>query len=159
MRAGGLPINSGWPECYHDADSKPQDYEGHEWSFAGARMLLSSFMDRVVDRLERLTSRQSAAVLTLCLAAVVLINGIGLVPPEHYQRISLNPFVTRTDIAPANYWQADILLPLIGFFTHWNGQFSFNLLCFVIILGGYLLFARFAIQRAGTAAGVVLTCF
>ena len=100
-------------------------------------MLLSSFLIRVVEKLEQLTPRQAAAVLALCLLFVILVNGVFLVPPEHYQRISLNPFVTRTDIAPANYRQADILLPLIGFYTGWNTRFSFNVLCFLIILSAF----------------------
>jgi len=88
---------------------------------------------------------------------VILINGISLTPYQQYQRLSQNPFIARTDIASDNYWQENILLPVVTFYTHWNSPLSFNVLCFLISITAYLLFAKLAYSKFGFISALLFT--
>lgn len=95
-------------------------------------------------------------VLSL-LAVVCSMNGISLVPPQQYQKLSLNPFISRTDIAGDNYWQETVLLPIIAFYTRQNTPLAFSVLCLLILLAAYSLFAQLSYVRFGFRAAIVFT--
>ncbi len=95
--------------------------------------------------------------VSLLLTIVILINGISIFPSSSYQRLSQNPFITRTDIGKENFWQEDILLPIISFFAKWNTPLKFNTFCFVIIIAAYLLFAGLMFNRFGLKLGIICT--
>lgn len=120
-------------------------------------MLISAAADLVLRKVESLTIRQAAALLGLGFLIVVLLNGIGLMPSAPYQRLSQNPFATRTDIDPANYWQETVLLPVIAFYARLNSRLAFGLLCACIVVAAYILFAVLAFKREGHVRGVVFT--
>ena len=93
----------------------------------------------------------------LILAAAILTNGISLVPPQHYQRLAENPFITRLDISADNYWQETVLLPAIAFILKWNNPISFNLFCFFILATAYLLFAGLSYEKFGFIPALIFT--
>lgn len=95
--------------------------------------------------------------ILLIVATAIWVNGISLVPPQHYQRLSENPFITRRDIAPDNYWQETVLLPLIAFHTGLSSPISFNILCFFMVVAAYVCFAALARNRFGDAPATVFT--
>ena len=74
-------------------------------------MLISTFLDDLYEKFLRLgRSRFWLLFLGLVFLIVIFINGIGIVPEEPYQRLSENPFITRTDIHFNNYWQENPLM-------------------------------------------------
>jgi len=94
--------------------------------------------------------------LVIPLAIVVLINGLGLIPEEHYQRLSQNPYITRTDIHPNNYWQETLLLPLTANILGLTTRISFNLLCLFIIVCFYALLTYLSFLQYGPAIAIVI---
>ena len=91
------------------------------------------------------------------LLILIWINGIKLVPPQHYQKLSQNPFITRTDIDKENYFQETVLLPLLAYYTGWTEPLSFNTLCFVIVIVAYLFYARLAMAKFGARTALLFT--
>lgn len=121
-------------------------------------MLISTFLDGLYDKTLRLgRSRFRLPFLGLAFLVVVFINGIGIVPEEAYQRLSENPFITRTDIHFNNYWQENPLLPVIAFYLRSSSPLAFNILCFVIIAGAFMLFALLARRRWGPAPALIFS--
>jgi hypothetical protein len=113
-------------------------------------MDLSVFLNLVLEKTVRITRRKFwPVILGAFFIIIVIINGISLVPFHLYQRISQNPFVIRTDMPSNNYWQEDILLPLIAFFTRLNNPLAFSILCFVIIICAYLLYTMLVLNKSG----------
>ena len=104
-------------------------------------MLLSTALDALHEKVQELGKRKFWLLLLLLFIIVVLINGVGIVPEEPYQRLSQNPFVTRTDIHFNNYWQESLLLPLLAFYLGMTGTITFNALVSAVMIGAYLLFA------------------
>ena len=121
-------------------------------------MLLSSYFNLLFEKYKKISTHKSwPAALIIFFIVVILINGISLVPPQHYQKLSQNPFITRTDIAPENYWQETVLLPVIAFYTKMNNQVSFSILCFAFIVGAYILFTVFVYKRFGSLPAILFT--
>jgi hypothetical protein len=121
-------------------------------------MDLSVFLNLVLEKTERITRRKFwPVILGAFFMIIVIINGISLVPFHLYQRISQNPFVIRTDMPSNNYWQEDILLPLIAFFTHLNNPLTFSILCFVIIIGAYLLYTMLVLKKSGPFPALIFS--
>jgi hypothetical protein len=85
--------------------------------------------------------KQYWGAITVLLLFTILYNGAGLIPFEAYQRLSLNPFITRTDIDANNYFQETVFLPLLANLLHLTSRLKFNLLCLLLILAGYLIVA------------------
>ena len=76
-------------------------------------MLLSSLLDGLYQTVSDLGRKRYWFLIPgLLLLIVVVINGVAIVPEEPYQRLSQDPFSTRTDIHFNNYWQENPLLPL-----------------------------------------------
>lgn len=125
---------------------------------SGSGMTLSLYAEIFYNRLKEITSRRHWwLVIAAVFAVVILINGVGLVPPRHYQQLAENPFVTRHDISIDNYWQENILLPLIAYATGLNTPAAFHILCFMIITAACVLFAWLTWRRSGVVASVVFT--
>jgi hypothetical protein len=121
-------------------------------------MLLSSLLDILYGKILGLgKSKFWFLFLGLVFLFVILVNGIGIVPEEPYQRLSENPFITRTDIHPNNYWQESPLLPIIAFYLNLTSPLTFNALCFAIIIGAYALFALFTFYRWGASQTLVFS--
>lgn len=96
-------------------------------------------------------------LLALLFIVVTLINGLGIVPEEPYQRLSENPFITRTDIHFRNNYQETLLLPLLAFYLHLTSRLTFNILCFMIIAFGYAGFAGYAYRRWGALQSITFS--
>jgi hypothetical protein len=120
-------------------------------------VLLSTILDRVLEKINQLQPKKIPAILGLFLVIVIFTNGIFLVPPEQYQRLSQNPFITRTDIDIHNYWQETILLPVVAYYTQLTSRLSFNGLCFLILEAAFLLFAQFTLKREGPTATLIFS--
>lgn len=102
-------------------------------------------------------SRFWLIIPVLIFLVVIVINGIGIVPEEPYQRLSENPFIVRTDIHFNNYWQENPLLPVIAFYLGLSSPTTFNLFCFLILAGGYLLFALLSRRRWGSSTALIFS--
>ncbi|HSO13146.1 MAG TPA: hypothetical protein VLT51_12275, partial [Anaerolineales bacterium] len=114
-------------------------------------MLISTFLNSLYEQTLKLgRSKFWLLVLGLIFLAVIFINGIGIVPEEPYQRLSENPFITRTDIHFRNNFQETLLLPLLAFYLRLTTPLTFNILCYVIIAGGYAVFTGYAYHRWGS---------
>ena len=121
-------------------------------------MLISTFLDDLYEKFLRLgRSRFWLLFLGLVFLIVIFINGIGIVPEEPYQRLSENPFITRTDIHFNNYWQENPLLPLIAHYLRLTAPTAFNILCFVILTGAFLSFALLSSHRWGSAPSLIFS--
>jgi hypothetical protein len=95
--------------------------------------------------------------LLALLGILILLNGISIVPPQHYLKLSANPFITRTDIDPENSWQENLLLPAVAFFTKLNTPWLFYGLCFAILLGAYAALAAALRARLDPAPAFLIT--
>jgi hypothetical protein len=121
-------------------------------------MLISNFLNSLYEQTLRLgRSRFWLPFLGLVFLVVIFINGIGIVPEEPYQRLSENPFITRTEIHFNNYWQENPLLPVIAFYLGLTSPLAFNVLCFVIITGAFLLFAVLSSRQWGSAPALIFS--
>jgi hypothetical protein len=121
-------------------------------------MDLSVFLNLLFEKTERITKTKFwPVILGLFFIIIVLMNGISIVPFHLYQKISQNPFVIRPDMSIYNYWQEDILLPLIGFFTHLNNPLTFSILCFAIIAGAYLLYTILVLKKSGSFPALIFS--
>jgi hypothetical protein len=121
-------------------------------------MLLSTLLDVVYEKILKLgKSKFWFLFLGLVFLFVILINGIGIVPEAPYQRLSENPFITRTDIHSSNYWQESPLLPIIAYYLKLTSPLTFNILCFVIIACVYALFAGFTFYRWGSSQALIFS--
>lgn len=114
--------------------------------------------ESIIRKTKKIASQKYwIVVLGFFFIVVTITNGISLVPSQHYQKLSENPFVTRTDIASDNYWQETVLLPVIAFFTRLTTPLTFSILCFAIIVGAYLLFAGSVFNRSGSLPTLIFT--
>jgi hypothetical protein len=121
-------------------------------------MRLSSFLDQIYEKTKKITSKKSwLAVLAFVCLIVIFTNGIALDPAKDYQKLSVNPFVTRSDINSNNYWQETVLLPVIAFFTRMNSPLTFSILCFAILIGAYILFSGMVFKRFGSFPALIFT--
>lgn len=121
-------------------------------------MLISTFLNSLYEQTLKLgRSKFWLLVLGLIFLVVILINGIGIVPEEPYQRLSENPFITRTDIHFNNYWQENPLLSVIAFYLRLSSPNAFNFLCFVILTGAFLSFALLSSRRWGSAQALIFS--
>lgn len=121
-------------------------------------MLLSTALDALYDKVNELGHRKSWFLfLIAAFISVALINGVGIVPEEPYQRLSQNPFTTRTDIHFNNYWQESLLLPLLAHYLGLTGTITFNVLAFAIIIVGYGLFAWLTHRYWSSTLALILT--
>jgi hypothetical protein len=113
-------------------------------------------LDTVYEKIQELGKHKNwFLLLGLFFLIVLLINGLDTVPEEPYQRLSQNPFTTRTDIHFNNYWQETLVLPLIAYFLGLTGTITFNALTFAIIVGAYSLFAWLAFRRWGSLPSLI----
>lgn len=121
-------------------------------------MLISDFLNELYDQIYKLgRSRFWLLFLGMVFLVVIVINGIGIVPEEPYQRLAENPFIIRTDIHFNNYWQENPLLPIIAFYTGLSSPIAFNILCFVIIMGAFLIFALMTSERWGSMPSLIFS--
>ncbi len=121
-------------------------------------MLFSDFLDGLYEQTLKLgRSRFWLLFLGMVFLVVMFINGTGIVPEEAYQKLSENPFITRTDIHFNNYWQANPFLPVIAFYLRLSSSNAFNISCFVIITGAVLIFALMANKRWGAMPSLVFS--
>ena len=121
-------------------------------------MLISSLLNSLFESILGLgRSKFWFLFLGLMFLVVILINGIGIVPEEPYQRLAENPFITRTDIHFNNYWQENPLLPVIAFYLGFSSPVAFNILCFVILTGAVLLFALLIMRQLGSPPALIFS--
>ena len=121
-------------------------------------MLISTFLNGLYEQTLKLgRSRFWLLVLGLIFLVVIFINGIAIVPEEPYQRLSENPFITRTDIHFNNYWQENPLLPVVAFYLGLSSPAAFNILCFAILTGAFLLFALLSSKCWGPASALIFS--
>ena len=121
-------------------------------------MLLSTALDTLYEKVQELGKRKFwFLALVLVFILVAFINGIGIIPEEPYQRLSQNPFVTRTDIHFNNYWQETVLLPVLAYYLDFTGTITFNLLTFSIIVGAYTLFTWLIFRRWDSVLALVVS--
>ena len=119
-------------------------------------MLLSTALDALYEKAQELGKKKYwFLLLVLLFIFVTLINGVGIVPEEPYQRLSQNPFITRTDIHFNNYWQETVLLPVLAYYLGLTGTITFNVLSFTIIIGAYSLFAGLTFRRQGATMTLI----
>ena len=119
-------------------------------------MLLSTALDAIYEKVQKLGERKLWFLyLGLLFIVVMFINGIGIVPEEPYQRLSQNPFITRTDIHFNNYWQETLLLPIIAYYLDLTGTITFNALTFILAAGAYSAFAWLTYRRWGSALSLI----
>lgn len=113
-------------------------------------MLPSTALDVLYGTAQRLGQRKYWPLFPVLLFVIItLINGIGIVPEEPYQRLSENPFITRTDIHFRNNFQETLLLPLLAFFLRLTSRLTFNIFCYAIIACGYAVFTGYAYRKWG----------
>jgi len=119
-------------------------------------MLLSTYLNNLYESILKFGGKKYwFAVLGLILLSVIFINGVAVVPEEPYQRLSENPFSTRTDIHFNNYWQENPLLPIIAFYLNLTSPLRFNVFCFVIMVGAFALFAALSHDRWGAVQSLI----
>jgi len=121
-------------------------------------MLPSTLLNILYERTQALAAKKYwMFTLGVFFVIVILVNGIAIVPEEPYQRLSQNPFITRTDIHFNNYWQESPLLPLIAYYLGLTGTITFNVLTLVTIIGAYGLFTWLTLRRWGPMPSLVLS--
>lgn len=121
-------------------------------------MLLSTALDTIYNKTQELGKQKFwFLLLGIFFIVVVFINGLDTVPEEPYQRLSQNPFTTRTDIHFNNYWQESPLLPLIAYYLGLTGTITFNALTFAIIIVAYSLFVWLAFRHWGSMPSIIFS--
>jgi len=121
-------------------------------------MTLSAFVEKLYARAMTLASRWYWIAVLGALLLASLITGINIPNGEGgYQLLSKNPFITRYDLGTTNYYQEDILFPLLAYFTHMTSRTGFLILCFVFIYGSYVLFAFLARKAFGPLPGLIFS--
>jgi len=119
-------------------------------------MLLSDFLDALYEKVQGLGNHKFwFQYLLLVFVVITLINGVGIVPEAPYQRLSQNPFITRTDIHFNNYWQENPLLSVIAHYLNLTGTITFNALTFALIIGAYTLFAWLTYRRWNSTISLI----
>ena len=120
-------------------------------------MLPSTALDVIYEKAQKLGKHKLWFLyLVLLFIVVTLINGVGIVPEEPYQRLSENPFITRTDIHFNNYWQETVLLPVVAHYLGLTGTITFNALTFVFIVGAYSSFSWLTFRRWGSTLALIV---
>src|SRR5437763_1023392 len=102
-------------------------------------MLISTFLDRLIEKCRNLTRREISLSLICLFFLVVFINGLSTAPHDDYLRLSQNPFITRTDIFYENYFQESVLWPVIAFYLGLSSRLPYVLFCLFILMTAYLL--------------------
>ena len=121
-------------------------------------MTLSAFVEKLYGRAMTLALRWYWIAVLGALLLASLITGINIPNGEGgYQLLSKNPFITRYDLGTTNYYQEDILFPLLAYFTHMTSRTGFLILCFVFIYGSYVLFAFLARKAFGPLPGLIFS--
>ena len=121
-------------------------------------MLISTLLESLYTGTVKLgKSRFWLFLVGLIFLIVIFINGIGIVPEEPYQRLAENPLTTRTDIHFNNYWQENPLLSVVAFYLRLSSPKAFNILCFAVISGAFLLFALWSSKRWGPTPALIFS--
>jgi hypothetical protein len=120
-------------------------------------MLLSEFLDSSKEKIDLLTAKYYWLMLCIVLLLVVFINGVSLVPPEHYYKLAQNPFISRTDISSNNSWQESILLPLFAYYAHLTTKTAFHLFCAFVIVFSFTLFALLTAKKYGKSLSFLIS--
>lgn len=121
-------------------------------------MLLSTALDVIYEKVHELGRQKSwFLIIITAFIIIVLINGVGIVPEESYQRLSQNPFTTRTDIHFNNYWQETLLLPLLAYYLGLTGTITFNVLVLGVVVGAFGLFAWLTYRHWGYTLALIST--
>ena len=121
-------------------------------------MFLSSLLDSLYQAVIDLGRKKYWYLIPgLFLLIVILINGIAIIPEEPYQRLSQNPFITRTDIHFNNYWQENPLLPIIAYYLNLTSPVTFNILCIIIFVGAYGLFTTLTYRHWGSTTALIFS--
>ncbi len=107
-------------------------------------MLLSEALDRLSIKARCLAHKRYWLTIFVILIIIVLINGVDQFPSHAYFRLSQNPFITRTDIDEGNYWQENILLPVVAYTIQATSKANFYLFCAALLIGVYVLFAAYS---------------
>jgi hypothetical protein len=95
------------------------------------------------------TRFQYWGVIVILLIFTVLYNGAGLMPYDLYQKLSINPFMSRVDLNPYNYFQESIFLPVLANYLGLTSRIKFTLLCTALSIAGYIVFAYNARKTSG----------
>jgi len=121
-------------------------------------MLLSEFLNELYEKVKELSKQKYWFLVPgLLIIVVTLLNGVGIVPEEPYQRLSQNPFITRTDIHFRNNFQETLLLPLAAYFLQLTSRLSFNIFCYLIIVSGYISLAIYIYRRWGALETIIFS--
>jgi len=121
-------------------------------------MLLSTFLDDLYQAINDFGQKRYWYLIPgLLLLVVIFINGIAIVPETPYQMLSQDPFTTRTDIHFNNYWQENPLLPIIAYYLNLTSPITFNVLCSIIFIGAYGLFATLTYHHWGSTQSLVFS--
>lgn len=121
-------------------------------------MTFSILVEKLYARTMGLASRWYWITLLGGLILITLIIGVNIPDGSGgYQLLSQNPFVTRYDLGATNYYQEDILLPLLAYFTRMTSRTAFLILCFAMIFGSYVLFAYLARRAFGNLPGLLFS--
>ncbi len=120
-------------------------------------MTVSILVEKLYARVMEIASRWYWITVLGGLLFITLINGVDIPKDSAYRLLAQNPFVTHYDIGTVNYWQEDILLPLLAYFSRMTSRTAFLLLCFAMIYGSYVLFAFLARRAFGKLPGLIFS--
>lgn len=97
------------------------------------------------------------SITMLLLLLLIWINGISLIPHQHYQRLAQDPLTTRYDIDSNNYFQETALLTVLAYILGWTDPVTFNGLCFILLLAAYFFFAEASRRKFSISSAVLIT--
>jgi hypothetical protein len=113
-------------------------------------------MQRLQNSFDSLARRHPVWLTALALAFSVLYTGLSVASDTVYFRLSLDPFRTRCDIVPVNYFQESLLQPLLAHVLGLGSLAGYSLFCVVVVLGGFSVFAALMARRVqGGTAGLL----
>ena len=118
--------------------------------------MIQRWIQLLQDRYDTVSRRRPFLLMAVALLFTILYTGLGIASDTVYYRLSLDPFRTRLDIKPINYYQETVLQPLLANTLHLRTLDEYSLFCLTLILVGLMAFALLAVWRAGRETGALL---
>jgi hypothetical protein len=118
--------------------------------------MISQLIESIYRFFFTFAERHFLFMLFFLFGLTVLINGLGIATDTVYFRLAQDPFKTRLDIIGINYFQENLLMPLIFNSFGISSLGLYTILCFGLIVMAQGLFITMAKQIYGHLSTILL---
>ncbi|MEI6168074.1 MAG: hypothetical protein WCS52_12860 [bacterium] len=110
--------------------------------------MFTHWIELLQGRFEALVQRHPILLMVGATVFSILYTGLAVASDTIYYQLSLDPFRTRLDLAPANYFQETLLQPLCAHALGLKTLTAYSLFCMTLVFCGFAAFATLVAWRS-----------